>query len=182
MQSPLHYRNKAKSSFVSLRRRLLSGVYQSSTGCTVPVENCMIQGECANRIIAQTTRLAASFQIKVYNPEMKTGILRHILVRRGFATKEILVVIAVYEDWMPNERSFVDAVLGHCPEITALLINVSKDQRALVLGGESRIVHGSGKITDILCGKNLSFPPTPFIRSTPCRRSSSTRRRSPPSA
>ena len=63
MQSPLHYRNKAKSSFVSLR--LLSGVYQSSTGCTVPVENCMIQGECANRIIAQTTRLAASFQIKV---------------------------------------------------------------------------------------------------------------------
>lgn len=169
MQSPLHYRNKAQASFVSLRGRLLSGVYQSSTGRTVPVENCMIQDECANRIIAQITRLAASFKIKAYDADTKTGILRHILVRRGFATGEILVVLAVYEDRIPNEQSFVNAVLGRCPEITTLLINVSKDQRALVLGSESRIVHGGGKIMDILCGKKFILSPHSFYQVNPAQ-------------
>lgn len=167
MENPTHYRNKAQASFLNLRGKIISGVYQSATRKTVPVDNCMIQNSDSNKIIAEITRLAASFKIKAYDPKTQTGILRHVLVRRGFATGEIMVVLVVYEDALKNERSFINAILGHCPEITTLLINVSKDQRALVLGGESRIVHGSGKIMDILCGKKFILSPHSFYQVNP---------------
>lgn len=167
METPVHYRNKAQASFVSLHGRLCAGVYQSATGRTVPVENCMIQDETSNRIIAQITRLAASFKIRAYNPATQTGILRHILVRRGFATGEIMAVLVLYEDRLKNEQSFVNAILSRCPEITTLVINISKDRRALVLGAESRIVHGGGKITDVLCGKKFLISPHSFYQVNP---------------
>lgn len=167
MENPTHYRNKAQASFLNLRGKIVSGVYQSATRKTVPVDNCMIQNSDSNKIIAEITRLAASFKIKAYDPKTQTGIQRHVLVRRGFATGEIMVVLVVYEDALKNERSFINAILGHCPEITTLLINVSKDQRALVLGGESRIVHGSGKIMDILCGKKFILSPHSFYQVNP---------------
>lgn len=167
MENPTHYRNKAQASFLNLRGKIVSGVYQSATRKTVPVDNCMIQDSDSNKIIAEITRLAASFKIKAYDPKTQTGILRHVLVRRGFATGEIMVVLAVYEDALKNERSFINAILSHCPQITTIVINVSRARRALVLGDESRTVYGPGKIKDILCGKKFIISPHSFYQVNP---------------
>lgn len=167
MKNPLHYRNKAQASFINLHGRLFSGVYQSKTGKTVPVENCMIQDEISNRIISEITRLASSFKIKAYNPETDTGILRHVLIRRGFETNEIMAVIVLREDKLKNEKSFINAILSHCPEITTIVINISKSRKKLVLGSESRTVYGEGAITDILCGKKFIISPRSFYQINP---------------
>lgn len=167
MKNPCHYRNKAQASFVNLHGKLYSGVYQSATGKTVPVQDCMIQDEISNRIIGEITRLAASFKIKAYNPETGTGILRHVLIRRGFKTNQIMAVIVLYEDKLKNEKSFINAILSHCPEITTIVINVSKSKRKLVLGSESRTVYGSGTIIDILCGKKFIISPRSFYQVNP---------------
>lgn len=167
MKTPCHYRNKAQASFINLHGKLFSGVYQSKTGKTIPVQGCMIQDEISNRIISEITRLASSFKIKAYNPETKTGILRHVLIRRGFATNEIMAVIVLNEDKLKNETSFINAILSHCPEITTIVINISKSKRKLVLGNESRTVYGSGTITDILCGKKFIISPRSFYQVNP---------------
>lgn len=167
MKDPRNYRNKAQASFVNLHGKLFSGVYQSKTGKTVPVESCMIQDEISNRIISEITRLASSFKIKAYNPETETGILRHVLIRRAFATNEIMAVIVLREDNLKNEKSFINAILSHCPEITTIVINISKSRRKLVLGSESRTVYGNGTITDILCGKKFIISPRSFYQINP---------------
>lgn len=167
MKNPRNYRNKAQASFVNLHGKLFSGVYQSATGKTIPVENCMIQDVSSNRIIAEITRLAASFKIKAFNPETETGILRHVLIRRGFATNEIMAVIVLYDDKLKNEKRFINAILSHCPEITTIVINISKSKRKLVLGKESRVVWGNGYITDILCGKKFIISPRSFYQINP---------------
>lgn len=167
MKDPKNYRNKAQASFVNLHGKIRSGVYQSSTGKTVPVENCMLQDKDSNRIIAEITRIAESFKIKPYNPQTKSGILRHVLVRKGFTTGEIMVVIVLYEDKLKNEKSFINAILKHCPEISTVVINISKSKMKLVLGKESRVVYGSGKITDVLCGKKFIISPRSFYQVNP---------------
>lgn len=167
MKNPCHYRNKAQASFVNLHGKLFSGVYQSTTGKTIPVEDCMIQDEVSNKIIGEITRLARSFKIKAYNPETGTGLLRHVLIRRGFATNQIMAVIVLFEDQLKNEKSFINAIISHCPEITTIVINISKSKRKLVLGSESRTVYGSGTIIDILCGKNFIISPRSFYQVNP---------------
>lgn len=167
MKNPCHYRNKAQASFVNLHGKLFSGVYQSTTGKTIPVEDCMIQDEVSNKIIGEITRLARSFKIKAYNPETGTGLLRHVLIRRGFATNQIMAVIVLSEDQLKNEKSFINAIISHCPEITTIVINISKSKRKLVLGSESRTVYGSGTIIDILCGKKFIISPRSFYQVNP---------------
>lgn len=167
MENPSNYRNKAQASFVNLHGKIHSGVYQSSTGKTVPVENCMLQDKDSNRIIAEITRIAESFKIKPYNPRTKSGILRHVLIRKGFTTGEIMAVIVLYEDRLKNEKSFINAILSHCPEISTVVINISKSKMKLVLGKESRVVYGSGKITDVLCGKRFIISPRSFYQVNP---------------
>ena len=96
MKDPYHYRNKVHAVFSHDRKgNPISGVYKEGTHQLVPVERCMIEDEKADEIIGTIRGMLKSFKIRTFDEDTGYGLLRHVLVRRGFATGEIMVVLSL---------------------------------------------------------------------------------------
>ncbi|MBO5911990.1 MAG: 23S rRNA (uracil(1939)-C(5))-methyltransferase RlmD, partial [Clostridia bacterium] len=93
MENPYHYRNKVQAAFGERKGEIISGVYQSSTHNIVPVDNCLIEDEKADEIIVTIRKLLKSFKLRPFNDVTMKGFLRHVLIKRGFLSGEIMVVL-----------------------------------------------------------------------------------------
>lgn len=167
MEHPLHYRHKVQAAFGQGRGGVISGVYQSSTHKIVPVDDCAIEDETADRIIVSVRQLAASFGLKPFCEETMRGFLRHVLVRRGYATGQVLVVLVTATAAFPKRRAFMDALLLRHPEITSVVQNVNPHFTSLVLGKEMQVLFGDGYIEDKLLGLTFRISPSSFYQVNP---------------
>ncbi len=164
MEEPLHYRNKVQAGFLTRNGAVASGVYQSSTGRIVPVESCLIENETADRIIATLRKLFQSFKLKPYDPKTGKGFIRHVLVRRGHTSGQVMAVIVTTGGEFPSKRSFINALITRHPEITTIVRYVNQGREGLFLGDESEILLGDGYIEDNLCGKTFRISPSSFYQ------------------
>ena len=170
MKKPTHYRNKVQAAFGTDRRgNVISGVYQSSTHKIVPVEKCMIEDEKADEIIGTIRKLMPSFKMKSYDENRGTGLIRHVLIKRGFKSGQIMVVIVTAKPMFPSRRAFVNALLQRHPEITTVIHNVNDGFTSLVLGKHSEVVYGDGKIEEQLLGCTFRISPSAFYQINPAQ-------------
>lgn len=168
MEKPYHYRNKVQAAFgTDSHGRIISGVYQSSTHKIVPVDSCMIEDKKADEIIVTIRRLLKEFRIMPYNERNGKGFLRHVLVKRGFATNEIMVVLVGSTQIFPHKKHFVDALLNEHPEITTIILNVNPHFTSLVLGEREEVLYGKGTIEDVLCGCKFRISARSFYQINP---------------
>ncbi len=110
MEDPTHYRNKVQAAFRQKSGKVVSGVYQSGSHRILEVEECMLEDPSAAPILATIRRLAASMKVKPYDLVTGEGFLRHVLIRRGFATGEIMVAIVTVPGEFRSCRAFVSEV------------------------------------------------------------------------
>ena len=167
MEDPTHYRNKIQAAFRSKSGKVVSGVYQSTSRRIVEVEGCMLEDECAAPILATVRKLCASMKIRPYDLESGQGFLRHVLIRKGFVSGQIMVVLVTTKGEFKQERSFLNELLRRHPEITTVVRNINPTDTALFLGSESHILHGEGFITDRLCGLEFRISPRSFYQVNP---------------
>ena len=164
-KNPYHYRNKVHHVVVSdKRKQLISGVYRKGTHKVVDIDHCMIEDEKCQTIIKTIEELARSFKIRAYNEDTGRGVLRHILLRRGFNTGEILVVLVVGNTIFPSKKEFVKELLLWHPEITSVVVNYNLKKTTFVLGEKEEILYGNGYITDILLEKRYRISPKSFYQ------------------
>ena len=143
MGKPCHYRNKVQAAFYTNRSgKIISGVYQSGTHHVVGIDSCMIEDVTADKIIVAVRRLLPSFKLTTYNEDTGRGFLRHVLVRRGFSTNEIMLVLVTGTPVFPSKNNFVKAVLKQFPEITTIVQNVNNLSTNLVLGDRQNVLYG----------------------------------------
>lgn len=167
MENPLHYRNKVQAAFGFRRGQIISGVYQSGTHRIVPVDSCMIEDEKADAIIVSIRNLLKSFKITAYDEDSGTGLLRHVLVRRGFKSGQIMVVLVTSSPILPSSKNLVKALLSEHPEITTVVQNVNPYNTNLVLGPNEKPLYGAGYIEDTLCGCVFRISPSSFYQINP---------------
>lgn len=168
MKNPTHYRNKVQAAFgTDPKGRIISGVYQSSTHRIVPVDSCMIEDEQADAIIVTIRKLLADFKLQPYDEITRRGFLRHVLVKRGFASGQIMVVLVAGTPVFPAKNHFVEALLKKHPDITTVLLNVNNRFTSLVLGDAEKALYGSGKIEDTLCGCVFQISAKSFYQINP---------------
>ena len=168
MQTPYHYRNKVQAAFgMDRRRNVISGVYQSSTHRIVPVDCCQIEDQKADEIIVSIRRLLQSFRIPPYNEITHTGFLRHVLVKRGFSSGQIMVVLVTGTPIFPARKRFISALLEQHPQITTILLSVNNRHTSLVLGDKEQILYGPGYIEDTLCGCIFRISAKSFYQINP---------------
>jgi 23S rRNA (uracil1939-C5)-methyltransferase len=167
MKNPYHYRNKVQAAFGQRKGEIISGVYQSSTHNIVPVDNCLIEDEKADEIIVTIRKLLKSFKLRPFNDVTMKGFLRHVLIKRGFSSGQIMVVMVTSASEFPKESQFVNALLQRHPEITTIVQNVNAKRTSLVLGEESRTLYGSGYIEENLCGCRFRISPKAFYQINP---------------
>ncbi|MBS1402829.1 MAG: 23S rRNA (uracil(1939)-C(5))-methyltransferase RlmD [Oscillospiraceae bacterium] len=168
MEHPYHYRNKVQAAFGRNRQgQIISGVYQSASHRIVPVSDCMIEDPVADRIIGTIRDLMRSFKIQPYDEDTGRGTLRHVLVKRGFRSGQVMVVLVTGRSMLPGKRNFVKALLERHPEITTIVHNVNGGQTSLVLGAHSEVLYGPGTIDEQLGEFTFRISPRAFYQINP---------------
>lgn len=168
MENPYHYRNKVQAAFYTDKRgKIISGVYQSGTHHVVGIDSCQTEDVIADKIIVAVRKLLPSFKMTTYNEDTGKGFLRHILVKRGFVTNQIMLVLVTGTPVFPSKNNFVKAILKQFPEITTIVQNVNNYNTNLVLGNNQKILYGKGYIEDILCDCRFRISPKSFYQINP---------------
>lgn len=168
MEKPFHYRNKVQAAFGRTRGgEIISGVYQSSTHNIVKTDACLIEDEKADEIIVTIRKMVKAFKLTVYDERKGNGFLRHVLVKRGFATNEIMVVLVTGTGIFPSKNNFIKALLEKHPEITTIVQNINNKFTSMVLGGKETVLYGNGYIEDVLCGSTFRISPKSFYQINP---------------
>lgn len=168
MENPYHYRNKVQAAFYTNKSgKIISGVYQSGTHHVVGIDSCRIEDVIADKIIVAVRKLLPSFKMTTYNEDTGKGFLRHILVKRGFATNQIMLVLVTGTPVFPSKNNFVKAILKQFPDITTIVQNVNNYNTNLVLGDNQKVLYGKGYIEDILCGCRFRISPKSFYQINP---------------
>ncbi len=152
MDHPYHYRNKVHAVFSYEKGQIISGSYREGTHQVVPVEKCMIEDEKADEIIGTVRKLLRSFKIKTYDEDTGYGLFRHVLIRTGKATGQIMVVLVLGSPILPSKNNFVKALRKEHPEITTIVLNVNNKKTSMILGDKETVLFGKGYIEDVLCG------------------------------
>ncbi|WP_442913695.1 23S rRNA (uracil(1939)-C(5))-methyltransferase RlmD [Lacrimispora sp.] len=168
MENPYHYRNKVHAVFDHDKKgNPVSGVYEVNSHRVVPVENCMIEDQKADEIIGTIRGMLKSFKIRTYDEDTGYGLLRHVLIRRGFATGETMVVLVTASPIFPSKNNFVKALREKHPEITTIIQNVNGRDTSMVLGDKEHVLYGKGYIEDILCGCRFHISSKSFYQVNP---------------
>lgn len=167
MARPLHYRNKVQAAFGMRRGTIISGVYQSKSHRIVNVDDCLLEDETADAIIVTVRGLLPRFKLAPYNEDTGRGFLRHVLVRRGFSTGEVMVVLVTPTALFPKKDAFLHELLRRHPEITTVIQSVNGARTSLVLGKQERVLFGKGYIEDDLCGCRFRISARSFYQINP---------------
>ena len=168
MENPEHYRNKVHAAFLHDKKgNAIAGVYKEKTHQVVDVDSCFLDNEKADAIVCTIKKLLKSFKIKTYDEDKGYGLLRHVLIRTGKTSSEIMVVLVLASPILPSKNNFVKALRKEHPEITTVVINVNDKKTSMVLGDKQQTIYGKGFITDTLCGKQFKISPKSFYQVNP---------------
>ena len=170
MEDPFYYRNKVHAVFDRDRRgNIISGIYQENTHNVVPVEKCMIEDQKADEIIGTIRGMLKSFKIRTFDEDTGYGLLRHVLIRRGFESGEIMVVLVTASPVFPSKNNFVKALREKHPEITTIVQNINGRGTSMVLGEKEHVLYGKGYIVDTLCGCSFRISSRSFYQVNPAQ-------------
>ena len=170
MEQPAHYRNKVHAVFGEDRKHnIISGIYEEKSHRIVPVDSCYIENQKADEIIVSIRGMLKSFKIRPYNEDTGYGLLRHVLVRTGHVTGQIMVVLVLSSPIMPSKNNFVKTLLKLHPEITTIVVNVNDRDTSMILGDKEQVLYGKGYIEDELCGKIFRISSRSFYQVNPAQ-------------
>lgn len=168
MEEPEHYRCKVHAVFTHDKKgNPLSGIYREGTHDVVPIDSCLLEDQKADAIITTIRGMLKSFKIKTYDEDNGFGLLRHVLIRIGKNTGEIMVVLVTVSPIFPSKNNFVKALLKEHPEITTIVLNVNDKQTSMILGDKEKAMYGPGFIYDICCGMKFKISPKSFYQVNP---------------
>ncbi len=167
MEKPVYYRCKVQAAFGWQKGKVISGTYEAASHRIVPVEECMLEDQQADAILATIRKLMTSFKIMPYNEDRRTGNMRHVLIRKGYFTGQILVVLVTGSYQFPGKNNFVSALCKAHPEITTVIHNINGAKTSMVLGDQQKTVKGPGFINDQLLGCTFRISAGSFYQVNP---------------
>ena len=168
MDEPLAYRHKAATPFAPGKGLTVrSGFYASGTHKIIASKECLVEDDRARAILNDVAYLAGQFNIHAYQEDRGKGALRHGVVRCGYATNDVMLVLVVNGQHLPHEQEFIAALRKAHPELTSIFLNVNQKRTNAILGRETRLLWGSTSMSDKLLGCTFEIGPTSFYQTNP---------------
>ena len=163
MDEPYNYRNKAQYPVgQDKENKPIIGVFANRTHEIIPIENCLIQDEKTEEIAKFIINYFSENNISVYNEETRNGLIRHIVTKIGKKTNEIMVIIVINGDKIPNEKEFVKVLTQNFPKIKTIVKNINKNNTNVILGKKNINLYGDGYIKDKLGDLIFKISPLSF--------------------
>ena len=159
------YRNKAQFP-VGLDRDYnpVMGFYAANTHRIVPCMDCKLQPEVFGRVLEIVRKWIIKAGVKTYDESKGIGLLRHIYLRQGYYSKELMVCLVINGDKINRTKSLVEALEAKIPEFKTLVVNINKARNNVILGDRCEVYYGDGYITDKLLGKKFRIGPLSFYQ------------------
>ena len=160
------YRNKAQYPITADPRTgaLEIGFYAGSSHRLVPAENCRLQPAVFGRISHDVVRFLTEHGISAYDENTHGGLVRHLYLRRGEETGEVLVCLVLNGRSLPDGDAFAAELMRRYPEIVGVLLNENTERTNVVLGGRYRLLEGKDYLTARLCGLTFRISPESFYQ------------------
>lgn len=170
MKEPVRYRHKAATPFAHARGgRVRCGFYAAGTHRIVPCDECLVEDPRARRILNAVARTAERLHIPPYDEDRGVGVLRHAVVRCGWKTDEVMLVLVTRVDELRSVDRLVNELRAVCPEVTTIVQNVNDRKTNAILGRRSRTLFGTGVMHDELLGCTFEIGPTSFYQTNPAQ-------------
>ena len=168
MQEPFHYRNKLQYPVgYDKTNKPVMGVYANRTHEIIPVESCLIQNKEAEEVAKAVFEFIKENKITVYNEQTRKGAIRHIIVRIGARTNEIMCILVTNEEKIEKENELVDAISKKFPQVKTIVKNINKKNTNVILGDTNVILSGNGYIYDKLGEYTFKISPMSFYQTNP---------------
>lgn len=166
MEDPMHYRNKATQVFrlTHPNKRIISGIYQSTTGAIVSCDHCLLEDEKASAIIRAIRHMMPKYKLLPYDEYSGKGLLRHVLVRKGTVSGEYMVCLVTASPIFPKSKELAQELVSKYPEIKTVVQNISTTPGKVMLGESEKVLYGSGEITDTLLGYKFAISSRSFYQ------------------
>ena len=167
MDYPFRYRNKAQYPIgINREGKAIAGFYSGRTHSITEEEDCRLSPPEFGQILRIILDFIDEYGIGVYDEASGQGLFRHVFIRKGFNTGEIMVCLVLTSDKLPRETELVNR-LKDFPGISSICINVNPDKTNVILGDRIRLLFGKPYIEDILCGLRFRISPLSFYQVNP---------------
>lgn len=158
------YRNKAQYPVAEQKGKAVAGFYKNRTHDVIPMRRCAILPEVFDQVRDLVIRWAAEDRISVYDEHTGKGLLRHIYVRKGAVSGQIMVCLVVNGTSLPREQRLVNVLRREIPGLCSVLLSINTKNTNVVLGDRFRTLWGQAEIEDELCGFTFRLSPRSFYQ------------------
>ena len=167
MENPYNYRNKLQYPIGIVDGVPTMGVFAKRSHRIIPTSNCFIQNELNSKIANDVFEFIKENNIPVYNEEDQSGEIRHIYLRIGIKTNEVMLVIVTNKNEITKEQELVKFITSKYPEIKTVVKNINPKFTNVILGDKNEVLYGDGYIEDILLGYKFKISPMSFYQVNP---------------
>ncbi|MBO5413012.1 MAG: 23S rRNA (uracil(1939)-C(5))-methyltransferase RlmD [Clostridia bacterium] len=167
LENPYNYRNKLQYPVGASKEGPVMGVFAKRSHRIIPNENCHIQNKLTQAIAKDVFQFIIENNIPAYNEENGTGEIRHIYLRIGVKTNEVMLVLVTNKRKITKEKEFVTFITNKYQEIKTVVKNINTKSTNVILGQENEILFGNGYIKDELLGVTFKISPMSFYQVNP---------------
>ena len=168
MESPFYYRNKLQYPVGKNKNgEPIMGVFANRTHEIIPVENCLIQNREAEMVAKRVFEFIKENEISIYDENTRTGAIRHIIVKIGVKTNEIMCIVVTNESKFEREQELVEAIAGEFHNVKTIIKNINNKNTNVILGQENVVLYGDGFIYDKLGEYTFKISANSFYQTNP---------------
>ena len=168
MENPYNYRNKAQYPVgLNSEGQPEVGVFAQRTHTIIPIQKCLIQTEISQKIAKTILNFVKEKNIQVYNEENQKGLLRHIVIKVGKYTNQVMCILVVNDSKFNQEQELVKLLCEKYPEIKTIVKNINNKNTNVILGKENINLYGNGYIEDKLGEYIFKISPMSFYQVNP---------------
>lgn len=170
MENPWRYRNKVQLPIGLINGEVKIGFFAPRSHDIIDMESCLIQDEIGDKVVKLTREWIEKFNIRPYNVDGEydeKGIVRHIMIRRGFTTNEVMIVLVTNGETLPHKEEFVDLMVKNIPGIKSVIQNINSKKTNVILGLESKTLWGEDTISDYIGDFRFNISPLSFFQVNP---------------
>ena len=167
MENPNRYRNKTQVPFGYENGEVVAGFYQKRSHEITNMKSCLIQTDISDQIVDTMRELCRDLNIDPYNESLNLGVLRHVIVRVGFKTDEIMVTLVTRTKTIPHVETVIETLVNKYPQIKSIAQNINSKVTNVIFGDETKILYGEPYIYDEMNGIRFAISPRSFYQVNP---------------
>ena len=168
MEDPIRYRNKSQFPFGRKNGKNITGYFAGRTHSIVEFDDCIIGIEENKTVLHTVLDFMEKYSVDAYNEEEGSGIVRHVLIRKGFATGELMVCIVINANNLPNSDKLVESLCSALgSDLKSVSININKKNTNVILGEKTVTLYGNGYIEDYIGDVKFRISPQSFYQVNP---------------